>query len=127
MRAESNLKPDMLFEIEALPAKEGAACTVIFYDNITGPLQRENQEGEVTEYYKYDRYELETTYRDSLQESIEKNTQAWLEAAKKAEGQNDSLTELERLQSLVASQQETINTMNSAIDDLIVFSLGGEE
>lgn len=127
MRAESNLKPDMLFEIEALPAKEGAVCTVIFYDNITGPLQRENQEGKATEYYAYDRYELETTYRDSLQESIKKNTQAWLEAAKKAEGQDDSLTELERLQSIVASQQETIDTMNSMVDDLIVFSLGGEE
>ena len=127
MRAESNLKPDVLFEIEALPAKEGAACTVIFYDNITGPLQRENEEGETTEYYEYDRYELEAIYRDSLKESIEKDTQAWLEAAKEAEGQDNSLTELERLQSLVASQQETINTMNSAIDDLIVFSLGGEE
>ena len=48
-----------------------------------------------------------------------------LEKAKQEEGEED-LTEMEALKKVVADQQETIESMNSVIDDLLVFNLGGE-
>ena len=87
MKTESNIRPSVEFEVEAIPKAPGRPCTVIFYDNIQGPLTRpaegENAEGE--EYFTFDRYEVQTTYREGLDGIIEENKEAWLEAAKKAE------------------------------------------
>lgn len=54
MKTESNIKPSVRLEIEAFPKREGAACTVILYDNIEGPLsarrpQKENQHRNTTD------------------------------------------------------------------------------
>lgn len=75
MRTESNIKPLVQHEIEALPKMVGRTCTVIFYENIEGPIEKE--EGD--QVYTYDRYTLETQYRENLEESIEKNREAWLQ------------------------------------------------
>lgn len=82
MRTESNVIPSTQFEIEAFPLKEGKSCTVILYDNIEGPFKRQMEE---EQYYTYDRYCIETTYRRNLKENIETNFQAWLKKAKDAE------------------------------------------
>lgn len=98
MRTESNIKPLVQHEIEALPKMVGRTCTVIFYENIEGPIEKE--EGD--QVYTYDRYTLETQYRENLEESIEKNREAWLQKAIKAEQEGEEKTEMEILQEQVA-------------------------
>lgn len=130
MRTESNIKPLVQHEIEALPKVVGRACTVIFYENVEGPIEKE--EGD--QVYTYDRYTLETQYRENLEESIEKNREAWLQKAIKAEQEGEEKTEMEILQEQVASLQDenaalkaSNEELSSIVDDLIVASLGGEE
>lgn len=130
MRTESNIKPLVQHEIEALPKMVGRTCTVIFYENIEGPIEKE--EGD--QVYTYDRYTLETQYRENLEESIEKNREAWLQKAIKAEQEGEKKTEMEILQEQVASLQDenaalkaSNEELSGIVDDLIVASLGGEE
>ena len=130
MRTESNIKPLVQHEIEALPKVVGRTCTVIFYENIEGPIEKE--EGD--QVYTYDRYTLETQYRENLEESIEKNREAWLQKAIKAEREGEEKTEMEILQEQVASLQDENAALKASneelrgiVDDLIVASLGGEE
>lgn len=130
MRTESNIKPLVQHEIEALPKVAGRTCTVIFYENIEGPIEKE--EGD--QVYTYDRYTLETQYRENLEESINKNREAWLQKAIKAEQEGEEKTEMEILQEQVASLQDenaalkaSNEELSSIVDDLIVASLGGEE
>ena len=130
MRTESNIKPLVQHEIEALPKMVGRTCTVIFYENIEGPIEKE--EGD--QVYTYYRYTLETQYRENLEESIEKNREAWLQKAIKAEHEGEEKTEMEILQEQVASLQDenaalkaSNEELSSIVDDLIVASLGGEE
>lgn len=130
MRTESNIKPLVQHEIEALPKVVGRTCTVIFYENIEGPIEKE--EGD--QVYTYDRYTLETQYRENLEESIEKNREAWLQKAIKAEQEGEEKTEMEILQEQVASLQDenaalkaNNEELSGIVDDLIVASLGGEE
>lgn len=130
MRTESNIKPLVQHEIEALPKMVGRTCTVIFYENIKGPIEKE--EGD--QVYTYDRYTLETQYRENLEESIEKNREAWLQKAIKAEQEGEEKTEMEILQEQVASLQDenaalkaSNEELSGIVDGLIVASLGGEE
>lgn len=130
MRTESNIKPLVQHEIEALPKMVGRTCTVIFYENIEGPIEKE--EGD--QVYTYDRYTLETQYRENLEVSIEKNREAWLQKAIKAEQEGEEKTEMEILQEQVASLQDenaalkaSNEELSGIVDDLIVASLGGEE
>lgn len=130
MRTESNIKPLVQHEIEALPKVVGRTCTVIFYENVEGPIEKE--EGD--QVYTYDRYTLETQYRENLEESIEKNREAWLQKAIKAEQEGGEKTEMEILQEQVASLQDenaalkaSNEELSGIVDDLIVASLGGEE
>lgn len=130
MRTESNIKPLVQHEIEALPKMVGRTCTVIFYENIEGPIEKE--EGD--QVYTYDRYTLETQYRENLEESIEKNREAWLQKAIKEEQEGEEKTEMEILQEQVASLQDenaalkaSNEELSGIVDDLIVASLGGEE
>lgn len=130
MRTESNIKPLVQHEIEALPKMVGRTCTVIFYENIKDPIEKE--EGD--QVYTYDRYTLETQYRENLEESIEKNREAWLQKAIKAEQEGEEKTEMEILQEQVASLQDenaalkaSNEELSGIVDDLIVASLGGEE
>lgn len=130
MRIESNIKPLVPHEIEALPKVAGRTCTVIFYENIEGPIKKD--EGE--DAYTYDRYTLETQYRENLEESIGKNRDAWLQKAIEAEQGGKEKTEMEILQEQVASLQDenaalkaSNEELSGIVDDLIVASLGGEE
>lgn len=79
-------------------------------------------------------YTLETQYRENLEESIEKNREAWLQKAIKAEQEGEEKTEMEILQEQVASLQDenaalkaSNEELSGIVDDLIVASLGGEE
>lgn len=127
MKTESNIKPSVRLEIEAFPKREGVACTVILYDNIEGPLERQAaSEGEsAQEYYRYDRFEIKTRYRENLAESVEASFNSWLQQAKDAEG--EELTEIEALQKEVKMLKSEKDDLSSVVDDLIIASLGGDD
>ncbi len=136
MKTESNIKPAAHFEIEALPQKEGAPCVVILYTNIEGPLTKQTgSEGVDETYYAYDRYTVDTAYRENLQESVETHYDEWLQKGIDAEAAGDTpKTELDILREQVLTLQEenqqlksTNAEMSAAIDDLIIASLGGDE
>lgn len=129
MKTESNVKPSARFEIEAFPAKEGAACTVILYDNISGPFERPAMtEGEAPDtYYEYDRYEINTSYRENLEASVEASFDTWLQAAKEAEAAPEPETELEILKKQVSDLQDENASLAAAVDDLtIAILMGGD-
>lgn len=126
MRTESNVKPSAQLEIEAFPKKEGAACTVILYDNIAGPFTKDNgADQEPSTYFTYDRYEVETYYREGLEESVQNSFDAWLQKAKEAEAAGEPLTEIEILQQTVETLTAANKELSSTVDDLVIASLGG--
>lgn len=128
MKTESNIRPSVRLEIEALPKIDGRACTVIFYENIEGPIERE--EGDAV--YTYDRYTLTTLYRENLEDSIEKNHEAWLQKAIDADQTGVEKTDMEILQEqveLLKTENEALKAsneeLNAVVDELIIASLGG--
>lgn len=127
MKTESNIKPSVRLEIEAFPKKEGAACTVILYDNITGPFTKDNgADQEPSTYFTYDRYEVETYYRKGLEESVQASFDVWLQKAKESEEAGDPLTEIEILQQTVQNLTAANKELSSTVDDLVIASLGGD-
>lgn len=129
MRTESNIKPSARFEIEAYPAKEGAACTVVLYDNISGPYERTagTDDADPETYYQYERYEVAAAYRENLAQSVETSFDQWMQKAKDAEAAGEQPTELETLQSEVEKLRRENREMSDTIDDLIIASLGGDD
>lgn len=123
MKTESNIKPSVRFEIESLPKKEGESCTVIFYQNVSDPIEREDRDT----IYSYDRYALETTYRENLEASVEANYDSWLAKAIAAEDSGEDKTEIELLQEQVALLKNSNEELNTVVDDLIIASLGGDD
>ena len=67
MRTESNIKPLVQHEIEALPKVVGRTCTVNFYENVEGPIEK----GEGDQVYSYDRYTLEPQYRENQEAALD--------------------------------------------------------
>jgi hypothetical protein len=117
----------MQLEIEAFPKKEGAACTVILYDNIAGPFTKDNgADQEPSIYFTYDRYEVETYYREGLKESVQESFGAWLQKAKEAEAAGEPLTEIEILQQKVQTLTAANKELSSTVDNLVIASLGGD-
>lgn len=79
----SDIKPEKKFSIENI---ENGKCTVLFFDNIQEEIQEvsnlENENSETKKVYSYDVYTLETSFRDNLDEVIEKNIEKWLKDVK---------------------------------------------
>lgn len=80
MRVESTIKPKNNFEIE----RKGNLCEVAFFDNIKKITKtREDDEESIEEtLYTYDKYTMETVYRDDLSKEIKNNYQTWLDFVK---------------------------------------------
>ena len=99
MKTESNIRPASQFEIEALPPIEGRSCTVILYDNIRGPFTRQASGGdqEPQEYFTFDRYTVDTIYREGLAAAVAADTETWIQNAKEAEASGEQPSELEIL------------------------------
>ena len=87
MKTESNIRPASQFEIEALPPIEGRSCTVILYDNIQGPFTRQasGEDQGPQEYFTFDRYTVDTIYREGLAAAVAADTETWIQNAKEAE------------------------------------------
>ena len=128
MKTESNIKPASQFEIEALPPIEGRSCTVILYDNIQGPFTRqvagEDQEPQL--YFTFDRFTVDTIYREGLAAAVAADTATWIQKAREAEEAGTQPSELEILTNTVNKQQAQIESINQSVDDITLAILGGE-
>ena len=80
MRVESTIKPKNKFEIEI----KGNLCDVAFFDEIKKITRTREEDEDVTEetVYTYQKYTLETVYRENLAKEIKDNFQVWLEFVK---------------------------------------------
>ena len=87
MRAESTVRPNLPFEIE----QNADMATVIFYENI-----EEKQEEDQIKYI-YDEYRIDIPYRPNLEESINKNIQAWLQKAIEKENEPKPISDKEKI------------------------------
>lgn len=124
MKTESNIRPASQFEIEALPPIEGRSCTVILYDNIQGPFTRQasGEDQEPQEYFTFDRYTVDTIYREGLAAAVAADTETWIQNAKEAEEAGCQPSELE----ILTKQQAQIESINQSVDDITLAILGGE-
>ena len=121
MKTESNIRPASQFEIEALPPIEGRSCTVILYDNIQGPFTRQasGEDQEPQEYFTFDRYTVDTIYREGLAAAVAADTETWIQKAKEAEASGEQPSELEILTKTVTKQQAQIESINQSVDDIV--------
>ena len=128
MKPESNIRPASQFEIEALPPIEGRSCTVILYDNVQGPFTRQasGEDQEPQEYFTFDRYTVDTIYREGLAAAVAADTETWIQNAKEAEASGEQPSELEILTKTVTKQQAQIESINQSVDDITLAILGGE-
>lgn len=87
MIAESTVRPNSPFEIE----QNADMATVIFYENI-----EEKQEEDQIKYI-YDEYRIDIPYRPNLEESINKNIQAWIQKAIEKENEPKPISDKEKI------------------------------
>ena len=87
MKAESTVRPNSPFEIE----QNADMATIIFYENI-----EEKQEEDQLK-YTYDEYRIDIPYRPNLEESINKNIQAWLQKAIEKENEPKPISDKEKI------------------------------
>lgn len=87
MKAESTVRPNSPFEIE----QNADMATIIFYENI----EEKQEEDQIK--YTYDEYRIDIPYRPNLEESINKNIQAWLQKAIKKENEPKPVSDKEKI------------------------------
>ena len=116
MKAESNLRPKALFDIENI---NNGKCEIVFYDNIK--KLEPTEEGETR--YSFDIYRLKTNYRDDLAEELSYNKNKyneWLELAKNTEIRENADEEIAKL-------QEELNNTDYKIIKCSEYQLAGLE
>ena len=108
--------------------EQGRSCTVILYDNIQGPFTRQasGEDQEPREYFTFDRYTVDTIYREGLAAAVAADTETWIQNAKEAEASGEQPSELEILTKTVTKQQAQIESINQSVDDITLAILGGE-
>lgn len=106
MKAESTVRPNSPFEIE----QNADMATIIFYQNIE-EKQEEPQEGDQIKYI-YDEYRIDIPYRPNLEESINKNIQAWLQKAIEKENEPKPISDKEKIE-ILNEQNAQLGVQNS--------------
>ena len=91
MKAESTVRPNSPFEIE----QNADMATVIFYQNIEEKQEEKQEEDQIK--YTYDEYRIDIPYRPNIEESINKNIQAWLQKAIKKENEPKPISDKEKI------------------------------
>lgn len=87
MKAESTVRPNSPFEIE----QNADMATIIFYQNI----EEKQEEDQIK--YTYDEYRIDIPYRPNIEESINKNIQAWLQKAIEKENEPKPISDKEKI------------------------------
>jgi len=85
--------------LEVLVEKPGMACTVHLSENIQ-TVEETGEDGQKVTTYEADTYTVDTQYREGLLESVEKNRDIWLNAAKKEATDQINKTLAERVELL---------------------------
>ena len=91
MKAESTVRPSLPFEIE----QNADMATIIFYQNIEEKQEEKQEEDQIK--YIYDEYRIDIPYRPNLEESINKNIQAWLQKAIEKENEPKPISDKEKI------------------------------
>lgn len=91
MKAESTVRPNSPFEIE----QNADMATIIFYENIEEKQEESQEEDQIK--YIYDEYRIDIPYRPNLEESINKNIQAWLQKAIEKENEPKPISDKEKI------------------------------
>ena len=91
MKAESTVRPNSPFEIE----QNADMATVIFYENIEEKQEEKQEEDQIK--YIYDEYRIDIPYRPNLEESINKNIQAWTQKAIEKENEPKPISDKEKI------------------------------
>lgn len=91
MKAESTVRPSLPFEIE----QNADMATVIFYENIEEKQEEKQEEDQIK--YIYDEYRIDIPYRPNLEESINKNIQAWIQKAIEKENEPKPISDKEKI------------------------------
>lgn len=91
MKAESTVRPNLPFEIE----QNADMATVIFYKNIEEKQEEKQEEDQIK--YIYDEYRIDIPYRPNLEESINKNIQAWIQKAIEKENEPKPISDKEKI------------------------------
>ena len=91
MKAESTVRPSLPFEIE----QNADMATVIFYENIEEKQEEKQEEDQIK--YIYDEYRIDIPYRPNLEESINKNIQAWIHKAIEKENEPKPISDKEKI------------------------------
>ena len=91
MKAESTVRPNSPFEIE----QNADMATVIFYQNIEEKQEEPQEEDQIK--YIYDEYRIDIPYRPNIEESINKNIQAWLQKAIEKENEPKPISDKEKI------------------------------
>ena len=91
MKAESTVRPNSPFEIE----QNADMATIIFYQNIEEKQEESQEEDQIK--YIYDEYRIDIPYRPNLEESINKNIQAWLQKAIEKENEPKPISDKEKI------------------------------
>lgn len=81
MKITSTVMPNKSFEI----LKSNNKCTIIFYTNVTSDTIVDGMTGKPITSYNYEKYKIETNYKQILSAQIEANYSKWLQKAKQAE------------------------------------------
>lgn len=87
MKSESTVMPNSPFEIE----QNADMATIIFYQNI----EEKQEEDQIK--YTYDEYRIDIPYRPNLEESINKNIQAWIQKAIEKENEPKPISDKEKI------------------------------
>ena len=86
MKITSTVMPNKSFEI----LKSNNKCTIIFYTNVTSDTIVDGMTGKSITSYNYEKYELETNYKQTLSAQIESNYNKWIQKAKDNEKNTES-------------------------------------
>ena len=120
MKAESTVRPSLPFEIE----QNADMATIIFYQNIEEKQEESQEEDQIK--YIYDEYRIDIPYRPNLEESINKNIQAWIQKAIEKENEPKPVSDKEKI-AILNEQNKVLRSeiqKNAASTDYIVMMTG---
>lgn len=117
MKVESGIKPKNKFIIDNI---KGNKCDVVFFDDVKEEKRKkDNDEEQVI--FTYNTYKISLTFRENLQDSIEKDITEWLDYAKRLDYENKA-TEIRKLRNKLLEESDkemVIDRLNLEMPDNI--------
>lgn len=125
MKSVSYKKPEKMFNIEK---RINGLCNIMLIDNIKENTVIDHKTNEEIIQYEYDFYNETIQYRNNLEESINKNFNAWVQWAKNKQIERESKkTNYEIIQDLKNNQLDVIEVNIDQETRLTMMELGIKE